>query len=60
MGGVPIDGEVEALKRGAGNFILKPFDKNRILKKVGRAMVVCKLKEKVAKLRDQVDGISGV
>ncbi|HWP48012.1 MAG TPA: sigma-54 dependent transcriptional regulator [Candidatus Limnocylindrales bacterium] len=50
---------VEAIKRGADDFILKPFDKNMILKKVGRAVEMCELREKVAKLQDQVDSISG-
>lgn len=54
-----IETAVEAIKRGADDYILKPFDKNMILKKVGRVVEVYELKEKVAKLQDLVNSKSG-
>jgi DNA-binding NtrC family response regulator len=51
---------VEAIKRGADDYILKPFDKNMILKKVDRAMEMYQLKRKVVQLQDQVNGLWGL
>ncbi len=50
---------VEAIKRGADDYILKPFDEDMILKKVDRTMEMYELKKKVVQLQDLVEGASG-
>jgi len=50
---------VEAIKRGADDYILKPFDEDMILKKASRAMEMYELKKKVVQLQDLVDNASG-
>lgn len=50
---------VEAMKRGADDYILKPFDEDMILKKVKKVVEMHGLKEKVAKLERLIDSTSG-
>jgi DNA-binding NtrC family response regulator len=45
-----IDTAVEAIKRGAEDYITKPFDREAVRKKVGRIMEVHRLRRRVAKL----------
>jgi DNA-binding NtrC family response regulator len=49
---------VEAIKRGADDYILKPLDEDMILKKVDRAIKMYELKKKVVQLQDLVDNAS--
>ncbi len=45
-----IETAVEAIKRGAEDYITKPFDREAVRKKVGRIMEVHRLRKRVAKL----------
>jgi two-component system NtrC family response regulator len=45
-----IETAVEAIKRGAEDYITKPFDREAVRKKVGRLMEVYRLRRRVAKL----------
>jgi DNA-binding NtrC family response regulator len=45
-----IDTAVEAIKRGAEDYITKPFDREAVRKKVGRIMEVHRLRKRVARL----------
>lgn len=45
-----IDTAVDAIKRGAEDYITKPFDREAVRKKVGRIMEVHRLRRKIAKL----------
>src|SRR5579884_693993 len=45
-----IETAVEAIKRGAEDYITKPFDREAVRKKVGRIMEVHRLRRRVAKL----------
>lgn len=45
-----IETAVEAIKRGAEDYLTKPFDREAVRKKVGRIMEVQKLRRRVAKL----------
>jgi DNA-binding NtrC family response regulator len=48
-----IETAVEAIKRGAEDYITKPFDTETILKRVSRLMELYELKERVAQLEGQ-------
>ena len=48
-----IETAVEAMKRGAEDYITKPFDSETVLKKVSRLMELYELKERVAHLESQ-------
>lgn len=48
-----IETAVEAIKRGAEDYVTKPFDTETILKKVSRLMELYELKERVAQLEGQ-------
>lgn len=48
-----IETAVEAIKRGAEDYITKPFDGETVLKKVSRLMELYQLKERVAQLESQ-------
>lgn len=48
-----IETAVEAIKRGAEDYITKPFDTDTVLKKVSRLMQLYELKERVAELERQ-------
>ena len=48
-----IETAVEAIKRGAEDYITKPFDTDTVLKKVSRLMQLYELKERVAELEGQ-------
>ncbi len=50
-----IETAVEAIRRGAEDYITKPFDTDTILKKVSRLMELYQLKEKVALLENRRD-----
>jgi two-component system NtrC family response regulator len=45
-----IETAVEAMKRGAEDYLTKPFDREAVRKKVGRIMEVHRLRRRVAKL----------
>ncbi|HKN36033.1 MAG TPA: sigma-54 dependent transcriptional regulator [Terriglobales bacterium] len=45
-----IETAVEAIKRGAEDYITKPFDRDAVRKKIGRLMEVYRLRRRVAKL----------
>jgi len=45
-----IETAVEAIKRGAEDYITKPFDRDAVRKKVGRLMEVHRLRKRVAQL----------
>lgn len=45
-----IETAVEAIKRGAEDYLTKPFDREAVRKKVGRIMEVQRLRRRVAKL----------
>ena len=48
-----IETAVQAIKRGAEDYITKPFDAETVLKKVSRLMELYELKERVARLEGQ-------
>ena len=45
-----IETAVDAIKRGAEDYLTKPFDRDAVRKKVGRLMEVHRLRQRVAKL----------
>ena len=45
-----IETAVDAIKRGAEDYLTKPFDRDAVRKKIGRLMEVHRLRERVAKL----------
>lgn len=49
-----IETAVEAIKRGAEDYITKPFDTETLLKKVSRLMEFYELRERVARLEGQL------
>jgi two-component system, NtrC family, response regulator len=49
-----IETAVEAIKRGAEDYITKPFDREAVRKKVGRIMEVHRLRRRVAKLESDL------
>jgi len=49
-----IETAVEAIKRGAEDFVTKPFDTETLLKKVSRLMEFYELRERVARLEGQL------
>jgi DNA-binding NtrC family response regulator len=53
-----IETAVEAIKRGAEDYLTKPFDREAIRKKVGRVMELHRLREKVEKLEDDLREVS--
>ncbi len=48
-----IETAVEAIKRGAEDYVTKPFDTETILKKVFRLLELCELKDRVHQLEEQ-------
>jgi DNA-binding NtrC family response regulator len=52
-----IETAVEAIKRGAEDYITKPFDRDAVRKKVGRIMEVCRLRRRVAKLQADLESV---
>jgi len=50
-----IETAVEAVKRGAEDYITKPFDRQAVRKKVARLMEVLELREHVAQLKASLD-----
>ncbi len=48
-----IETAVEAMKRGAEDYLTKPFDTETVLKKVSRLMELYELKERVARLESR-------
>ncbi len=50
-----IETAVDAIKRGAEDYITKPFDRQAVRKKVGRLMEVFELRERVAQLEANLD-----
>jgi DNA-binding NtrC family response regulator len=50
-----IETAVEAIKRGAEDYLTKPFDQEAIRKKIGRLMEVFELRERVAQLESNLD-----
>jgi two-component system NtrC family response regulator len=51
-----IETAVEAMKRGAEDYITKPFDRDAVRKKIGRVMEVFQLRTRVAQLEASLDG----
>lgn len=51
-----IESAVEAMKRGAEDFLTKPFDQESVLKKVNRLAELFGLRERVAQLEASLDG----
>jgi DNA-binding NtrC family response regulator len=49
-----IETAVEAIKRGAEDYLTKPFDTETVLKKVARLMELYELKERVARLESRL------
>ena len=49
-----IETAVESIKRGAEDYLTKPFDTETVLKKVSRLMELYELKERVARLESQL------
>src|SRR5690348_18393019 len=45
-----IETAVDAIKRGAEDYLTKPFDRDAVRKKIGRLMEVHRLRQRVAKL----------
>jgi two-component system, NtrC family, response regulator AtoC len=50
-----IETAVEAMKRGAEDYLTKPFDQEAIRKKIGRLMEVFELRDRVAQLESNLD-----
>lgn len=50
-----IETAVEAIKRGAEDYLTKPFDRQAVRKKIGRLMEVFELREHVAQLEASLD-----
>ena len=53
-----IETAVDAIKRGAEDYLTKPFDREAIRKKVGRFMEVHRLRRKVARLESNLREVS--
>ncbi len=51
-----IETAVEAMRRGAEDYITKPFDRDAVRKKIGRVMEVFQLRTRVAQLEAGIDG----
>ncbi len=51
-----IETAVEAIKRGAEDYLTKPFDRQAVTKKIGRLMEVMELRERVAQLEASLEG----
>ena len=49
-----IETAVDAMKRGAEDYLTKPFDTGTVLKKVSRLMELYEMKERVARLENQL------
>ena len=50
-----IETAVEAVKRGAEDYVTKPFDRQVIRKKIGRLMEVFELREHVTQLEASLE-----
>ncbi len=53
-----IETAVEAIKRGAEDYLTKPFDRQAVRKKVGRLMEVHRLRQRVAQLEANLQEVS--
>jgi DNA-binding NtrC family response regulator len=53
-----IETAVEAIKRGAEDYLTKPFDREAVRKKVGRLMEVSRLRRRVAELEANLQEVS--
>ncbi len=53
-----IETAVEAIKRGAEDYLTKPCDQQAVLKKVGRLMEIHQLRRKVAQLEENLQKVS--
>jgi DNA-binding NtrC family response regulator len=53
-----IETAVEAIKRGAEDYLTKPFDREAIRKKVGRLMELHRLRTRVAQLEENLQHVS--
>jgi DNA-binding NtrC family response regulator len=53
-----IETAVEAIKRGAEDYLTKPFDRQAVQKKVGRLMEVHNLRERVAELESNLQQVA--
>jgi DNA-binding NtrC family response regulator len=53
-----IETAVEAIKRGAEDYLTKPFDREAVRKKVGRLMEVYRLRQRVAQLEANLQQVS--
>lgn len=53
-----IESAVECMRRGAEDYITKPFDREAVRKKIGRLMEVFELRGRVAKLEANLHGSS--
>ena len=51
-----IETAVEAIKRGAEDYLTKPFDRQAVLKKIARLVEVFELRERVARLEANLEG----
>ncbi len=51
-----IETAVEAIKRGAEDYLTKPFDQQSVRKKIGRLMEVFKLRARVEQLEGKIGG----
>ncbi len=51
-----IETAVEAMRRGAEDYITKPFDRDAVRKKIGRVMEVFQLRTRVAQLEAGIEG----
>ncbi len=49
-----VETAVEAIKRGAEDYLTKPFDRQAVQKKVGRLMEVHRLRQRVAQLEENL------
>ena len=53
-----IETAVDAMKRGAEDYLTKPFDREAVQKKIGRLMEVHRLRHRVAELEAEVKQVS--
>ncbi|MGI9103274.1 MAG: sigma-54-dependent transcriptional regulator [Terriglobales bacterium] len=53
-----VETAVEAIKRGAEDYLTKPFDRQAVRKKVGRLMEVHRLRQRVAQLEANLQEVS--
>jgi len=53
-----IETAVDAMKRGAEDYLTKPFDREAVQKKIGRLMEVHRLRQRVAELEAEVKQVS--